>query len=107
MDIRSHLVRGSFLALTAVALAASIGHALARTIHDSSDEALAHRFGRAGVLSGSTRVEAPKHWMQGQDPVGVSYDAETANRTNMPREQRHEGPVSDRTPPLNQDTSHG
>lgn len=70
--------------------------AQANPVHESTDAAIAHREGRAGVLAGSTMVEAPLSWRIGGDAVGVTFDPGFAQRTNMPRETGHEGPVSDR-----------
>lgn len=91
-------------ALTFALMILAATTASAKVIHSSADQAMAHRDGRDGELVGSTAVEAPDQWHRSGEAVGITFDAGYAQRTNMPRAQRHEGPVSDRTPP---DVLHG
>jgi hypothetical protein len=70
------------LALSALALAAALSAnaVLADEVKSTSTQVLEHAYGRAGGLVGSARVAG---LAAGTQPIGVTYDAAVAARTNM------------------------
>jgi len=66
----------------------------AAVVHGASIGVIEHSYGRAGGLVGSDEVSEPKAWAEGPS-VAVSFSADLAQWTNMPRDQAQEGPVKD------------
>jgi len=66
----------------------------AAVVHGASTDAIEHSYGRAGGLVGAEEVSEPATW-EGSPPVAVSFSADLAQWTNMPRSQAQEGPVKD------------
>ncbi len=85
MTFKSH-----FKVQAAVAAAVgvlSMGSALADDVLRSGDvNQMSHWYGNAGGLQGSDRVEFLGKPATGDQQVGISYDKDVAQRTNMPRE---------------------
>jgi hypothetical protein len=67
----------------------------AAVVHGASTDAIEHSYGRAGGLTGSDEVSEPKAWEETAPTVTVTYSPDVAQWTNMPRDQAHEGPVTD------------
>jgi hypothetical protein len=72
------------ISVIAAAVALSFNAYAADQVTSSDANTIANGFGRAGGLVGSDRVSGLK---AGSTQVGVSYDADVATRTNMPRAQ--------------------
>ena len=70
------------------------GVAVAATVHSGSTDTIAAWYGRAGGLTTADEVSEPEALNKSGPPVQVSYSAELAKWTNMPRDQAHEGPVT-------------
>jgi hypothetical protein len=67
----------------------------AAVVHGASVETIEHSYGRAGGLAGSEEVTGTGQ-SSGADPmVTITYSPDVAQWTNMPRDQAHEGPVTD------------
>jgi hypothetical protein len=66
----------------------------AGVVTTTSSSALEHTYGRAGVPIASDEIAQARANEQSAS-VGVSYSADLAQWTNMPRDQAHEGPVTD------------
>jgi hypothetical protein len=67
----------------------------AAVVHGGNTDEMAHWYGRAGGLTGSDAVSRPVARADDGPSVGVSYSADLAKWTNMPRDQAKEGPVTD------------
>lgn len=87
---------GRRLALAAAMTLAGFywGAAGAATVHGASTAVIEHSYGRAGGLAGSDEVSEAKASAEGPS-VAVSFSADLAQWTNMPRDQAQEGPVKD------------
>jgi hypothetical protein len=74
------------LLISAIAAAAALSvNAYAADLVTSTDsDTIAKSYGRAGGLAGSDRVSGLQ---AGSAQIGVTYDADVAMRTNMPRAQ--------------------
>ena len=71
----------TLLAVSALALAAGLTNvAIAQDVRSTDDQTIAQTYGRAGGLTGSDRVTG---LTAGHRPVGVTYDRDVAERTNM------------------------
>jgi len=80
------------LVAAAVVAAALSANAVAADVVTSGDLGTVNQwYGRAGGLAGSDRVSG---LAAGSSRVGVAYDADVANRTNMPRAQAGNGNVT-------------
>ena len=96
-----YIARKRRIALTLIALVGLYsGAGGAATVRSSSTDAMDHSYGRAGGLTGSEVVSEPHAWQQGGPPVQVGYSELVADWTNMPRDEAHEGPVTDSYGPM-------
>jgi hypothetical protein len=75
-------------AVAAVTCALSIGSAFAGgdTLRTGDVDQMSHWYGNAGGLQGSDRVTFLGKNATGNEKVGISYDKDVAQRTNMQRE---------------------
>jgi len=74
--------------VAAAAIGALCGSVFADDVLRSGDvNQMSHWYGNAGGLTGSDRVEFLGKSITGNQPVGVTYDKDVAQRTNMPRAQ--------------------
>jgi len=76
------------LAVAAAIGALSIGSAVAGgdVLRSGDVNQMSRWYGNAGGLQGSDRVELLGKTTTGNQQVGVAYDKDVAQRTNMPRE---------------------
>jgi hypothetical protein len=85
MSLRSKL-SVSVLA-TAVAFSVGISFAAANDVKSGDINTIGKSFGRAGGLVGSDRINGLSTHNSADSPLGVSWDAEIAARTNMPADR--------------------
>jgi hypothetical protein len=82
-------------ALAAAIGALSIGSALAggNTLSSGNVDSMGQWHGRAGGLVGSDRVRAIGKASSDSNQVGITYDKDVAQRTNMPRDSANSGNI--------------
>jgi hypothetical protein len=68
---------------TAAAFSVGIASAAANDVRSSDVGSIGKSFGRAGGLVGSDRIKDLSTHASARSPLGVSWDAEIAARTNM------------------------
>ena len=80
-------------ALGVILVALSVGSAAAGndTVGTSDPESFGHSYGRAGGLVGADRITALGKATSKQ--VGIAYDKDVAERTNLPRGDAKDGTV--------------
>jgi hypothetical protein len=85
MSLRSKLS----ITVLAAAAAFSVGvaSAAADDVRSSDIGAIGKSYGRAGGLVGSERIKDLSTHNSARSPLGVSWDAEIAARTNMPADR--------------------
>jgi hypothetical protein len=91
MSLRSKLS----VSIVAAAAALSVGVASAQSDAVKSNDAgtIGKSYGRAGGLVGSDRVQGLRPHGSASAPLGVSWDAEVAARTNMPIDRTRDAGV--------------
>jgi hypothetical protein len=91
MSLRSKLS----VSVLAVAAALSVGIASAESdaVTASDIGTIGKSYGRAGGLVGSDRVKGLSIHTRASAPLGVSWDAEVAARTNMPADRTGGGGI--------------
>jgi hypothetical protein len=94
-EIMMKLNLKSQAALAAAIGALSIGSALAggNTLSTGNVDSVGQWHGRAGGLVGSDRVMAIGKASSDSNQVGITYDKDVAQRTNMPRDSANSGNI--------------
>lgn len=78
---------------TAAAFSVGIASAVANDVKSGDIDTIGKSFGRAGGLVGSDRIKNLSTHTSANSPLGVSWDAEIAARTNMPADRAAGGGV--------------
>ena len=93
MTLKSHLKVQ--LAVAAAIGALSIGSAVAGgdVLKSGDVDTMSQWYGRAGGLQGSDRVTVLSKTQTGTTQVGITYDKDVAQRTNMQRDPASNGQI--------------